>query len=114
MKRRMQTKIRQNSVLASGKTILPRLSSHSTGSVTRGSRGAKLRRSLRTGAPESGGWSRSPPREAARKLGAGMCGRLRSTRYVGLRAGRGRNKVGKKRIAGVPSLEKFCGAVSET
>ena len=65
-------------------------------------------------APQKAGAGAAPPREAATKLGAGMCGRLRSTRYVGLRAGRGRNKVGKKRIAGVPSLEKSCGAVSET
>ena len=65
----MQTEIRQNSVLASGKAILPRFSPHSTGSVTRGSRGARLRRSLKTGDLEGEGWSRSPPREAATEAG---------------------------------------------
>lgn len=59
----------RNSVLASGKAILPRLSRHSAGSVTRGSSGATLRRSFRTRAPESGGWSRSPPRQGRREGG---------------------------------------------
>ena len=113
MKRRGQTKATRNSVLASGKAILPRLSRHSAGSVTRGSSGATLRCSLRTRAPESGGWSRSPPRQGRREGGTETgCWDVWPPSEHAVRKSPRRerkNKVGKKRIAGVPSLRNPVG-----
>lgn len=64
-------------------------------------------------APQKAGAGAAPLRDragvkAAPRLGAGMCGRLRSTRYVSPRRER-KNKVGKKRIAGVPCLRNPLG-----
>ena len=109
----MQTKATRNSVLASGKAILPRLSPHSTGSVTRGSRSATSRSSFRTRAPESGGWSRSFPGEGRREGGTEAgCWGVRPPSEHAVRGSPRRekkNKVDKKRIAGVPYLRNPLG-----
>lgn len=54
------------------------------------------RRPLRTGAPESGAGAAPLRGSVAPRLGAGVCGRLRSTRYVISEPGEEESKVGKK------------------
>lgn len=119
MKRRMQTKTTRKAVFAGDKGFLPRLSSHTKGSISRGSRRATCRRLLRTRAPERGGRGRvrgrSPPRAGRRHQGwgLGLVAALgaRGT-WVAPRGGR-KSKVGRKSRGWDAFPEKSLGAISE-